>query len=62
MPRPDARPAFHTLGEVAALCAVSVRTARRWIARGELVAHRFGRQWRIAADDLTTFVRLRRLG
>ncbi len=43
-----------TIADVAHHCRVSQKTIRRWIASGELVAHRLGRQWRIAQNDLDT--------
>jgi len=45
---------------VAEVLSVSDRTVRRWIDRGELVAHRFGRNVRIAETDLKAFLALRR--
>ena len=51
---------FFTVKEVAEICRVNTKTVRRWIDRGELVAHRFGRQLRIAPADLAVFVKLRR--
>ena len=51
-----AGPRFFTVAAVAALLAVSVRTVRRWIRRGDLVAHRFGTAVRIAESDLRAFV------
>ncbi len=51
---------FYSLPEVANRYDVSVRTVRRWIKNGELVAHRIGRQLRISAEDLKTFEKLRR--
>ncbi len=53
---------FSSIAEVADLLSVNVRTIRRWIDRGDLVAHRFGRQLRISRADLEDFVRLRRDG
>ena len=49
-----------TIEEVAKLLQVSTKSVRRWIEDGGLIAHRFGRQWRISEDDLRTFIRLRR--
>lgn len=49
-----------TIGNVAEHCQVSEKTVRRWIKRGELVAYRLGRQWRIGRDDLEKFLKLRR--
>lgn len=51
---------FFSLFDVADRFDVSVRTVRRWVDAGELVAHRFGRQLRISAEDLGTFEKLRR--
>ena len=47
---------FFTVAAVAALLDVSVRTVRRWIKRGDLVAHRFGTTVRIAESDLNAFL------
>ena len=41
---------------------VHPRTVRRWIAKGELIAHRFGRQRRLSRADRVAFVRARREG
>ena len=49
-----------TIAQTAAICQVSIKTVRRWIERGELVAHRLGRQWRIARKDLEAFIKIRR--
>ena len=51
---------FYTVAQVADLLAVSTRSVRRWIARGELLAHKFGHQIRIAELDLRAFVEWRR--
>lgn len=45
-----------TLEEAADFLAVSTRTLRRRIAAGELIAHRFGRVWRVAEKDLLAFI------
>ena len=47
---------FYTVVQVATLIEVSTRTVRRWIAEGDLLAHRFGRQVRVAESDLRAFV------
>ena len=47
---------FYTVAQVANLLAVSPRTVRRWIAGGDLPAHKFGRQVRISELDFRTFV------
>ena len=46
-----------TISEVAEVCRLSTRTVRRWIERGELPAHRLGRQLRISEKDLKIFLR-----
>jgi excisionase family DNA binding protein len=46
---------FYTVAQVAELLAVSTRSVRRWIAVGELLAHKFGRRVRIADVDLDGF-------
>jgi excisionase family DNA binding protein len=51
---------FYTVSQVANLLAVSSRSVRRWIAAGELLAHKFGRQVRISEIDLRAFVEWRR--
>ena len=48
-----------TVSEVAEVCRVSTRTVRRWIERGEMAAHRLGRQVRISEKDLKIFLRER---
>ena len=47
---------FFSIGEVARNLGVSTRTVQRWIASGELIAHRFGRTVRIAESDLILFL------
>ena len=49
-----------TIQEVAELCRVSHKTVRRWIKKGDLIAHRLGRQWRVSEGDLELFLRERR--
>jgi excisionase family DNA binding protein len=34
---------------------VSIKTVRRWIAKGDLPVHQFGHLQRISEDDLNTF-------
>ncbi len=53
-------PALYTVTETAKLLKVSPRTVRRWIEKGDLRVHRFGRQIRITDSDLVTFIRQRR--
>ena len=49
-------PALYSVIETAKLLKVSPKTVRRWIARGDLVTYRFGRQIRITEVDLIAFV------
>jgi len=51
---------FCTIKRVAEHLGVSTRTVRRWIERGELVAHRFGSAVRIADRDLLAFLAVHR--
>jgi excisionase family DNA binding protein len=53
---------FYTVAQVAELLAVSTRSVRRWIAGGELLAHKFGRQIRVSEIDLRDFVAGHRAG
>lgn len=52
---------LHTVQQVAETLQVSTKQVRRWIAAGDLVAHRLGRQLRIADADLRAFVAHRRI-
>ena len=49
-----------TLNQTAETLQVSVKSVRRWIKSGELIAHRIGHQWRVSKPDLQTFIRARR--
>ncbi len=49
-----------TIEQVADQIQVSTKTIGRWINTGDLVAHRFGRQWRISNAHLQIFIRMRR--
>ncbi|MGA8688510.1 MAG: helix-turn-helix domain-containing protein [Methyloceanibacter sp.] len=51
---------FFTVSQVAELLAVSTRSVRRWIATGELLAHKFRRQVRVAEIDLQAFLQRHR--
>ncbi len=50
-------PGLYSVTETAKLLKVSPRTVRRWIEKGDLKMHRFGRQIRITDSDLVTFIR-----
>jgi excisionase family DNA binding protein len=47
---------FYTVAQISTLLGVSTRSVRRWIADGELLAHKFRRQVRVAEIDLLAFV------
>ena len=49
-------PALYSVTETAELLKVSPRTVRRWIEKGDLTAHRFGRQIRITDADIVTLI------
>ena len=53
-------PALLTIPQTAEHLQVSSKTIRRWIKSGDMVAYRFGHQWRISKSDLHTFIRMRR--
>jgi excisionase family DNA binding protein len=53
---------FLKVAEVADSLKVSTRTVRRWIERGDLVAHRLGGAIRISETDLRAFLALHREG
>ncbi len=49
-----------SIEQVAIRLNVSVVTVRRWIKRGELIAHKLGHMWRISEADFELFLRERR--
>jgi len=51
---------FHTVNEVADALGVSARSVRRWIKRGDLIAHHFGTAVRVADSDHKAFIERRR--
>lgn len=53
-------PVLYTVAEIAHLLKVSTKKVRRWIKDGDLIAHRFGHQFRITESDLAVFIRQRR--
>jgi excisionase family DNA binding protein len=53
---------FFTISDVAESLRVSMRTVRRWIDTGQLVAHRFKGVLRIADGDLRAFLAEHREG
>lgn len=55
-----ALPRFLTVEEVADRLAVSTKSIRRSISRGDLQVHRIGRQLRISEEDFCAYVSSRR--
>lgn len=53
-------PRMLSIGDVAECMHASTRSVRRWIADGELHAHRLGRLVRVSEDDLAAFAATRR--
>jgi excisionase family DNA binding protein len=51
-----------TVDDVAQQLQLSPKTVRRMIARGDLTAHRIGRQLRVAPTDLRAFISHGRTG
>ena len=63
MPIPPRSPhamRFFSPATVANRLEVSVKTVRRWIAKGDLPVHQFGHLQRISEDDLNAFAATRR--
>ena len=54
--------AFWTVNGIAEHLDVSTRTVHRWIADGDLIAHKFGRSTRVSDADLAGFIRICRDG
>jgi excisionase family DNA binding protein len=48
-----------SIREAAEFFLVSDKTVRRWIASGELHAHKLGRQWRLAPEEIERFLATR---
>ena len=55
-PSPRIEPLL-TIGDTAGICQVSIKTVRRWIKDGDLIAAKLGNQWRIRPKDLEHFIR-----
>jgi len=53
---------FFTIAEVAERLHVCTRTVRRWIERGDLIAHRWPGVVRISEADFRAFLALHREG
>jgi excisionase family DNA binding protein len=53
-------PTFFTERTLAAYLAVSDRTIRNWIRRGELASYKLGASRRIDPDDVNAFLEERR--
>jgi excisionase family DNA binding protein len=50
-----------SIRELAEFFGVSEKTVRRWIESGQLEAHRLGRQWRIAPEEIERFLATRKI-
>jgi len=50
---------IYTVEEVASKLRVAVRTVRKWIRKGDLVAMDIGREYRIRESSLQDFIRRR---
>jgi excisionase family DNA binding protein len=57
--RPGARGRLLSIHDAAGFLQVSERSIRRWITAGDLRAHKLGRQWRIAPDEIERFLATR---
>jgi len=55
-----ALPTFYTIRVISEALDVSPRTVRRWIDRGELIAHKLGHSIRISDNDFRVFLARRR--
>ncbi len=53
--------AFFTIAEIANRWRCSEKKIRRLVAKGDLVAHRFGALLRVSALDLRTYERVNRI-
>ena len=53
---------FFTIQQVADQLGFNEKTVRRWIASGDLKAHKFAAAVRISEDDLRAFLAIRRRG
>ena len=51
---------FLTVEEIAKKLRVKVYTVRDWIRKGELIAYKVGRDYRIKKDDYEKFLQERR--
>ncbi len=53
--------AFYTIKELAERLKVSEKSIRRLIKQKRIIAHQFGRLWRISVADALTFERANRI-
>jgi excisionase family DNA binding protein len=49
-----------SVDDIATAMAISPKTVRRMIARGELISHRIGKLIRVSDEDLATYLKLSR--
>ena len=57
----EAEQAFFTIAEIANRWRCSEKNVRRLVAKGDLIAHRFGALLRVSAQDLRTYERVNRV-
>lgn len=60
-PDPQSK-SFWSVSAIAEHLGVCQRTVRRWIEKGELISHSFGRRVRVADADYQAFLRHHRNG
>jgi excisionase family DNA binding protein len=53
-------PGYFSVEDTARYFQVSSRTVWRWVDRGELACHRFGRRVLVSAEDMATFAAINR--
>lgn len=47
---------MYTVSDIAEMLTVSDRTVRNFIENGELIAYRFGREYKVKETDLKAFI------
>jgi excisionase family DNA binding protein len=49
-----------SIRDAAGFFSVDEKTVRRWIAKGDIEAHKLGRQWRISPEEVERFLATRK--
>ena len=57
---PKSMTRFFTVTQISEMLGISTRSVRRWVAAGELLAHKFRRQVRVSEIDLLAFLQRHR--